>query len=72
MEKVLEMFRAKSALDASTVVYGTGGGARKYATKIKDLLGVGGAPNHELISVSCSPLLTPAWTALACVLPWLW
>eukprot|EP00036_Acanthoecidae_sp_10tr_P015626 CAMPEP_0206286686 /NCGR_PEP_ID=MMETSP0106_2-20121207/727_1 /ASSEMBLY_ACC=CAM_ASM_000206 /TAXON_ID=81532 /ORGANISM="Acanthoeca-like sp., Strain 10tr" /LENGTH=301 /DNA_ID=CAMNT_0053717213 /DNA_START=1 /DNA_END=903 /DNA_ORIENTATION=+ len=40
MEKVLEMFRVKSALATSTMIYGTGGGARKYAAKIKNMLGI--------------------------------
>lgn len=40
MQKFLENMRERGVVDASTVVYGTGGGARKYAGKIKELLDV--------------------------------
>ena len=40
MQKFLENMRERGVVDASTVVYGTGGGARKYAGNIKELLDV--------------------------------
>eukprot|EP00040_Diaphanoeca_grandis_P018476 m.97182 g.97182 ORF g.97182 m.97182 type:complete len:458 (-) comp26956_c1_seq2:625-1998(-) len=40
MARFIEMCRINKVVDSTTQVYGTGGGARKYSRRIKDLLNV--------------------------------